>query len=710
MNPRKTSLSSGATATGFASPETKISRGQVLLWSALLCGVTLATYLPALRGGFIWDDDTFLTQNKLIKAADGLYRFWFTREAPDYWPVTSTTLWLEWRLWGMHALGYHATNLVLHIGEALLLWKLLDRLRVPGAFLAALLFAVHPVNVESVAWITQRKNLMAMLFFLLAILFFLKTELAAGPPKNGSAAAAPPAGPPLAEPRRRGMLWYGLSLCAFALGMLSKGSVAMLPVVLLGLLAWRRRLSARDGMALLPFFAVAAVFTIVDIWFQNHGSAEAIRQAGVFERLAGAGAVVWFYLYKLLVPLNLVFIYPQWRIQANELRWWLAPLAVLGVSALLWRQRAGRARPLLFAWGYFCVMLVPVMGLTDTYFMKFSLVADHYAHLAMIGVLATVAASWAQWRARTGPKLLQCGAAGPQDVAAGAPGWRIRAIRELRAPHLAAVAVVSCLACLTWRQSGIYRDVQTLYETTLEKNPGCWVARSNLALVLADAGHLAEAIAQGEEALRLKPDLPEARYNLGRALSRAGRLPEAIVQYREALRLRPNYPEAQYNLGNDLRSAGRISEAIERYEQALRLKPDFLDARTNLANLLELSGRTAEAMAQYAEALRINPADAEARNNLGNALAEAGRLPEAIAQFGEALRLEPDFPEAHNNLGMALADAGRLPEALSHFEQAVRLRPDYAEAHGNLGAVLRELGRDREAEIHLEEARRLAPK
>ena len=526
-----------------------------MLGALIFCATVLA-YLPALKGGFIFDDDVFLTQNKLIKAADGLYRFWFTREAHDYWPVTSTTLWLEWRLWGMHALGYHATNLALHIVEALLLWKLLDRLRLPGAFLAAFLFAVHPVNVASVAWITQRKNLMAMLFFLLAILFFLKTEPAAGPPGSGIAAAAPRAGNPLAEQRRGRLLWYGLSLLAFALGMLSKGSVAMLPVVLVGLLAWRRRLFARDWVAFLPFFAVAAVFTVVDIWFQKHGSAEVIRNAGLFERLCGAGTVIWFYLYKILLPLNLIFIYPQWHIQADDWRWWLAPLAALGVSALLWRYRESRARPLLFAWGYFCVMLVPVMGLTDTYFMKYSLVADHYAHLAMIGVLAVAAAGWAQLRAQASPALPRRGAAGQRDSAAGTEGRRIPASLKLWAPHIAAAAVVGCLGCLTWRQSGIYRDARTLYEATLEKNPGCWLAHNNLGNAWSQLpGRLNDAIAQYEEALRLRPDYAPGWHNLGVSRFNLGNMPAAAAAFREELRLSPNDPAARQALAAALQQA-----------------------------------------------------------------------------------------------------------------------------------------------------------
>jgi tetratricopeptide (TPR) repeat protein len=696
-----------------ASPQPILFR--IIVPGALIFCATLFAYLPALKGGFIFDDDTILTQNRLIKAADGLYRFWFTGEAPYYWPVTSTTLWLEWRLWGMHALGYHATNLGLHIAEALLLWKLLDRLRIPGAYLAALVFAVHPVNVASVAWITQRKNLMAMLFFLLTILFFLKTELAAGPPGSGSAAAAPPAGPPLADPQRRRSLWYGLSLFAFALGMLSKGSVAMLPVVLLGLLAWRRRLSAITGAALLPFFAVAAVFTIVDIWFQNHGSAEAIRQAGLWERLAGAGAVVWFYLYKLVLPLHLVFIYPQWHIEAGELRWWLAPLAVLGVSALLWRFRAGRARPLLFAWGYFCVMLVPVMGLTDTIFMKYSLVADHYAHLAMISVLAVAAAGWAQWRARTSSGRQGQGAAEPRDWAAEARGWHFTAIRELRAPHIAAVAVVGCLACLTWRQSGIYRDAQTLYETTLEKNPGCWVARVSLGLVWSQKpGRLNDAIAQYEAALRLQPDSAEAHNNLGFAWSQMpGRLNDAIAQYEAALRLQPEYALAHNNLGLAwLKMPGRLNDAITQFEEVLRLQPDSAEAHDNLGIAWsQTPGRQNDAIAQFEEALRLQPEYAGAHNNLGLVwLRMPGRLNDAVAEFEEALRLQPESAEVHNNLGLAWSQMpGRLKDAIAQFEAALRLKPDYARGWHNLGVTWFHAGNLPAAAAAFREELRLMP-
>lgn len=647
----------------MASPAPSV-RARVLLQGAALCALVLAAYLPALRAGFIWDDDTYLTQNSLIRAGDGLYRFWFTSQAADYWPVTTTSLWLEWRLWGMHAAGYHATNIALHAAEVLLLWAVLRRLRIPGAFLGALLFAVHPINVESVAWITQRKNVMAMAFFLLTILFFLNAEDAAE--------------------RRKAWPWRTASLGAFMLGMLSKGSIATLPLVLGGIVAWRRRPTRDDWIRLFPFLAVAALFTLVDVWFQRHGSGEVIRQAGPLDRLLGAGTIVWFYLCKILLPVRLSFIYPQWHVDAGDPRWWIGPAAAAGVTILLWRSRRGWGRAPLFAWGYLWAALVPVLGFTDTYFMKFSLVADHYAHLAVIGVAAAAGALWSRWRPAGGGRA--------------------------RAPVLAAAAVVATLVVLTRAQCGEYRDLETLYNTTLRLNPDCWLAESNLALVLSDEGRIPEALAHGERALALKPDLPEGHYNLGRALARAGRLPEAMAQYREALRLRPNYPDARYNLGNALRLSGRIDEAIGEYGAAIRLKPDFADARTNLASLLEAAGRGAEAIGQFEEAVRLNPSDPEVLNDLGCALAESGRLDDAIRSFGEALRLRPDFAEAHNNLGMALADAGRATEAAGQFQEAVRLKPGYAEAHRNLGIVLERLGRAGEAAAEAQTAQRLGLK
>ncbi len=347
--------------------------------------ITFLAYLPSINGGFILDDDIYLTNNQFIKSSDGLYQFWLTAKPIDYYPISNGSLWIEWRMWGMNTMGYHSTNLLLHAAEALLVWIILRKLFIPGAFLAAFIFAVHPVNVESVAWIAQRKEMLAMLFFLLSILWYLKAETHSAPPQDHF--YQPIAGP-----------LYWLSLLAFVLAMLSKGSATVLPVLLLAIVWWQRSLTRCDMVRTAPFFLLAAALTVVNIWFQMHSTEKVIRAATFVERLLGAGGVVWFYLYNAFLPLNLVFVYPQWDTKAGNPLWWAPFLAALIVTAVLWRYRAGWSRPYLFAWAFFCVALAPVMGFMDVGFMEYSLVADHYQHIAIIGVITLAAAGWSAWR------------------------------------------------------------------------------------------------------------------------------------------------------------------------------------------------------------------------------------------------------------------------------------------------------------------------
>jgi len=633
-------------------------------WGAalLLVGLVLAAYAPVWHNGFIWDDDSSVTQNQFIHAPDGLHSFWLTTRTPDYWPVTASVLWLEWRLWGLNPAGYHAVSLGLHALAALLLWAVLRRLRMPGAYFAALLFAVHPVNVESVAWIAQRKNLLGMVFFLLSILAFLRT------------------GPEEPQPRAGAGRWYGLSLLAFLLAMLSKGSVAPLPLVLLGVIAWRRRPTAGDLGRLLPFFTIAAVLAGVDAWFQTHGTGEVIRQASMVDRLLGAAAVAWFYLGKALVPVRLLFVYPQWQIRAADPRWWLPLAAAAVLTAILWKGRS-RARPALFAWGYFGVMLLPVMGFSDVYFMRFSLVADHYQYLALVGVAALAGAAWGRWAGRS--------KAGP--------------------PLAAAAGLICLLGGLTWRQSRNFRDTETLFRATLQGNPGAWLADTNLGAILADKGNPQEAIGYLQEALRLHPDLPQAELDLGTALRALGRRDEAMVHYEAGLRLSPESPGAHYDVGVGLVDVRRLPEALAQFGEALRLRADYPEAENALGNALRREGRVSDALPHFEQALRLKPDFAEAENNLGIALAQSGRLPEAIPHLERATQLGPAYVEGENNLAIVLAQSGRLPEAVGHFEKMVRLRPDNVQFRFNLGNALAQLGRLPEAAAQYAEILRLNP-
>jgi tetratricopeptide (TPR) repeat protein len=557
-------------------PTTALLGGCLLLAALVFCA-----YLPALHGGFVFDDDNLVTRNALVKAPDGLARIWFTAEPVDYWPVTLSSLWVEWRLWGLNPAGYHLTNVLLHALDAMLLWTALRRLRIPGAFGGALLFALHPVNVQSVAWIAERKNVLSLLFFLLSIHAFLRS----GEGKFNR--------------------WYLGSLGAFLLAMLSKGSVAILPLVLLGIVAWRRRLALRDLRWSAPFFAIAAVLTLVNISFQHHGVTAPIRTAGALERLLEAGATVWFYLGKALWPAGLTFVYPLWHIETANPLWWLPLLAALGVTALL-ASRPGW-RPLRFAWLYFGAALIPVLGFADIYFMKYSLVADHYQYLALIGVTAAAA------------------------------GYAAR----LAAPRWLVPAAAAVLFVLTWRQAAIYRDAETLYRATLVRNPGCWLADNNLGIVEAGSGRTAEARAHFVEALRLNPDYPEANFNLGLIELPRGGPAAAEPYFARAVRLSPRYAEARYYLANALRALDRGAEAIPQYAEAIRLRPNFPEAENNLGTTLAAAGRVGEALPHFAAAVRLDPGFAQAHLNLGFALRAEGRTEEALEQFTLAARLDP---------------------------------------------------------------------
>jgi tetratricopeptide (TPR) repeat protein len=595
----------------------------------LLIAVTFLAYLPVWRAGFIWDDDTFLTNNPVLKRPDALFRLWFTASTPDYFPMTSSMLWVEWRLWGMHPLGYHLVNVLLHSLSAILLWRVLLRLKIPGALLAAGLFALHPVNVESVAWITERKNTLAMFFYLGSLLAWLRFE------DTG---------------QRR---WYGLALGAFGLGLLSKTAVAPLPVVLLGMAWWRRgRVEWRDVRRAVPFFLGSVVLGLVTVWFQYHRSigGDIVRPDNFWSRLAGAGWAVWFYLYKAVLPLNLIFVYPRWRIDARNVLSYLPLALVAAALAWSWLRRARWGKGWVFALGYFVVMLLPILGFLNIYFMRFSLVADYWQYFAIIGPIALVAA------------------------------W-------IRKP-LPAAALLLALGALTWHQCGMYADQETLWRATLARNPGCWMAHDNLGGILLGEGKLEEALAEYGKALEIQPDDPDARNDLGLALFRNGQTDEAIAQYRRALEIKPGDHAAHYNLGLAFFKKGELDEAIAQFQKALELRPDSPDMLLTLGMALSSKGDKAAAVGQYRKALEISPDYEAARYNLGFALSEMGDLDEAIAQYQKVLETDPNYAEARNNLGADLFAKGDLEGAIAQYRAAVKLQPAYTNALFNLGNAL----------------------
>jgi tetratricopeptide (TPR) repeat protein len=635
--------------------------------AALLVALALGCYWPALHGALLWDDDAHVTRPALQSLA-GLGRIWTDLHATQqYYPVLHSAFWIEHRGWGDATLGYHLANLFEHALAAFLLVLLLRRLKVPGAELAGLLFVAHPVCVESVAWISEQKNTLSLVFYLLSALAYLR----------------------FVRDDRRPAGAYALAFVLFLVALLTKSVTATLPATLLVVLWWQHgRLSARrDVLPLLPWFAVAAASGLCTAWVERTviGAQGAAFTLTLAQRGLLAGRIVWFYLGKLLWPARLMFIYPRWEVRAAGPGWWGYLAAALLLTAGLWRLRR-RGRGPLAAWLGFVGALFPALGFVNVYPFIYSYVADHFQYLACLAIISAAAAGLARGAGRLSARLRPIGGG-------------------------LAAAVVATLAFLSHAQSRMYADLPTLYRSTLARNPQAWMAHLNLGLWYSDHGDLTQAIAHYQTALRLEPESAEAHSDLGAAwLKTPGRLRDAMAEDQAALRLWPDFPGAHTNLGNAwAKVPGHLHDALAEYATALRLKPEYAEAWNNQGLALVRAGRIAAALESYRQALRLDPRLVDADNNLGVALALTRRPAEAMAHFQAAVRLRPDFADAQANLGLVLANLGRLAEAVPHYEQALAARPGSAEVHYNLALALGGLGRKPEALAHLEQAVRLQP-
>ena len=577
-------------------------RGLAALALAALVALTLAAYVPALRAGFVWDDNYHVTENPTLRDPGGLARIWLEpRALPQYYPLVHTSFWVEHRLWGLRPFGYHLTNVLLHTANALLLGWILFRLRVPGAWLAAAVFALHPVHVESVAWITERKNVLSGLFYLSALLCLTRFHGLDGTER-------PPRG-------RRGFLVAGslLFLCA----LLSKTVTATLPAALLVIVWWKRgRIERRDVVPLLPLFAAGIVAGSATAWIEKfHVGAEGPEWSlTIAEHFLVAGRALWFYAGKLAWPAPLVFVYPRFELDSSAAWQYLVPLAALAVPLALWalRRRVGRG-PLAAAL-FFGGTLFPALGFLDVFPMRYSFVADHFQYLASAGPIA-----------------LACAA-----IAAGIV--RIPPARRLAAYAACALGLAS-LGALSFLQAGDYRDLETLWERTLRKNPGAWIAQSNLGAIRSRQGRTEEAMARFRDALRIKPDLFEARLNLGNLLYSSGKPEEAVALQEEAVRLAPENAVARYNLGTALAREGRYEEAVSQLREAVRLRGDFAEAEYNLGTAFLKMRSLPAAQEHLRRAIELRPDYVEARINLARVLELGGDPVGAAAQRAEASRL-----------------------------------------------------------------------
>lgn len=632
------------------------------LWLAVLAVVTLLVYQPALQGGFIWNDSDYVTHPSLRSWA-GLYRIWFEIGATEqYYPLLHSAFWVQQWLWGDAPFGYHLINVLFHAANCVLLVVVLRQLAIRGAWLAAFLFALHPVCVESVAWIAEEKNTLSTLFYLLAAIAYLRFDQS-----------------------RRGRD-YAIASVLFVAALLTKSLTATLTGALLVMLWWQRGRLAwkRDILPMIPWIVAGAAMGLFSGWVER-----AVLQAeggdfdlSLLQRALLASRVVWFYLGKLVWPGELIFIYPRWEISAAVGWQWIFPVLTIGALVTLWRLRH-RTRSPLAALLFFLGSLFPVSGFFNLYGFLFSYVADHWQYLPCIGMLTLVAASVTSLAER---------------------------IAALRSATPVIVGGVCCaLGFLSWRQSALYRDIVTFYQDTIAANPKCWMAHNNLGNIYAEQRRWPEAIRHYEAGLALKPTRFEIHNNLGLAYVAAERWQDAINHFERAIQLHPKSFVSYNSIGTILRRAGRNQDAAAYYRRALEVNPRYVEAYNNLGLALIDLQQPENAIAQFREALRVRPDDADTHNNLGVAFTDLGRFPEAEAHFKRAMEISPNYSAPHDNYGNQLRKMGRLPEAIAEYEKALALRPDASITLINLTTALTDAGRFAEAVRHGERAVQLSP-
>ena len=689
----------------------------------LIALLTLTAFLPALHNQFVaWDDDKNFLDNPYYRGLGWAHLrwMWTTFHMGHYAPLTWMTLGLDHLLWGMNPLGYHLTSLLLHAANAVVFYFVVLRILTPAlprladrghalvasAGFAALLFAIHPLRVESVAWITERRDVLSGLFYLLTILVYLRA----------------------CEREECSRRWYWLSVAVFACALLSKSMAVSLPVVLVildayplrrlgGSLGWWSEPSRRVYAEKIPFVLLAAVASAAAFKAQVvTQSIASLAQLSVPGRLAVCAYGLSFYLWKMLVPSNLSPLYelPP-KVNPAAMPFILSYGLVLAVTAIAVALRR-RVPGLQAVWVAYVVILLPVLGIFQN---GPQIAADRYTYLAGFG-----------WATLAGAGLLFC----------WRPARRSQTGASMTLP-LAGIAIggVVGLGVLTWNQVEVWHDSARLWSYIVSIDPDSAIAQKNFGDELTLEGKLVEATEHFQRALRIRPDYANAHDGLGVALDGQGNSTEAIEHFREALRLGPDNADAHNNWGVALGHQGKLAEAVEHYERALSLKPDLVAAENNWGAALADQGNSTEATKHFQQALRLKPDFAEAHNNLGLALAHqsqvAGptenvsevvhttpalmhtdravdrqrKLVEALDHFQHAVRLKPDYAEAHANWGAALIAQGKAVEAIEHFREALRIHPSRADAHYNWGVALRAQGKPAEAIEHFREALRIHP-
>ena len=633
----------------------------------ILAALTALAYSRVLRLGFIWDDDSYLTLNPTLRSAQGLWRIWTqVRATPQYYPLVHTSFWFEYHLWGLNPLGYHILNLVLHVGGSLLLWRILLRLRVPGAWFGAALFALHPIQVESVAWVTERKNVLCGVFYFASALTYLRWVSNTEHDK---------------EKKDRPLLYFG-SLGLFTCALLSKTIACTLPVALLAMQWWQRagRLRRQDVIRLIPFIVIGAPLGLVTAWLERHHvQAEGAAWALSFpQRILISGRALCFYASKLIWPAKLTFIYPRWDVISTSAQQWIFPLGVAAVLLGLWTARGKLGRGPVTGVFIFILTLFPALGFFNIYPFRYSFVADHFQYLASAGLFALAGAGLC------------------------------------RLPRAIPITVLLVLAFFTWRQTAIYENLESLWRDTINKNPGSWMAQNSLGMLLAQTGKPNESLPYLRRALELEPDVVETQNGYGYALLKLGHVDDAFPYLRKAAEIGADSAPARFNLGDALLRCGRSSEATTELERAIEHDPTSVSAYSLLGFALLINGRAAESVAVLEKGLTLDPHFASIHLNLANSLLQLGKTKEAMAHIETVLADNPMDGEAKKSLAWILSTCP--DERLRDGQRAVRLAESASRStekndptvEATLAAAYAEAGRFPEAVETAENARQVA--
>ena len=614
-----------------APPQPRISIfSSNAFWIPAVAVLTLAAYFPAMRAGWVWDDNHYVTGNVFLKTLYGLTRLWLRPGAvPQYYPVTHTSFWIEYHLWGLWPLGYHLDNVLLHIANAVLIGLILRRLNVPGFALAAALFALHPVQVESVAWVTERKNVLSGLFYLLALWQALKIWRIA----------------PTATRRYA----YPLCLVLFILALLSKSVTSSLPAVILLLMWWKRaRINWRDVALLIPFFLFGAVMGTLTSWMEKHvvGATGPEWDWSVAQRILIAGRAVWFYLAKDFWPHPLSFVYHRWTIETADAFQWLFPIALVAAFLVLLKWN----RSVACAGIFFVVTLFPALGFVNVYPMRYSFVADHFQYLAAIAPISVAAAL-------------------------------IRRQYWLNLPLLA------ILAFLTFQQAGVYQNAESLWRDVVAKDDDSFLGHYQLGMVLLDRGDAAGAESQFQQCSSIDPTLADGWLGLAAVAESRGDLPQARQYLTDAEIAEPSNPLSIYELGVVDRRRGHLDLAEREMGVAAKNLPDPSPAFEQIGEIEMSKPNLPVAQEAFDQALESNPDRIDTHNNLAALLIAQQRLDDAEDQCNQALRLDPDDALACNDMGIINARRGNRDEAVEYFQRALRADPSLAQAKENLNRI-----------------------